>query len=621
MAEPVRLTRRTFCASTLAAATLAGTITAANGAAVAPGATAAAGAAVAPGSTAAPAGGPANVPAIPDGPPDLIVHNAKVVTVDGTFSIAEAFAVRSDRLVAVGRNEDVLKLAGPKTERIDLGGRTVLPGLIDSHAHPTGASLYEFDHEVPTMETIADVLAYVRSRAAVVKPGQWILLSQVFITRLRDQRYPTRQELDEAAPANPVVFRTGPDAALNSLALKASGIDKGFQLPAGKPGVVERDPATGELTGVLRNCGDLIKSKSSAKSPTDQDRYDRLKALMAAYNEAGITGVTDRGASDATMAVYQRLRDSGDLTCRVFLTYYVNAQDPSMEKVEAGILHAAHHPLHTYNNMLWLRGLKVYLDGGMLTGSAYMREPWGVSKIYSITDPAYRGVRFIPPERLEKIARLSLANGLQPTAHTVGDAAVDALIDAYEAVNKDLPVRDLRPCICHANFQSRDAVDRMAKYGIVADLQPAWLYLDGATLTKHFGDKRTAWFQPYRAIFDAGVVVAGGSDHMQKLGSLRSINPYNPFLGIWTVLARQPRWTDQPFHPEQGITRQEALRLYTINCAFLTFEERQKGSLEAGKLADFIVIDRDIMTCPVDQVKDIQVLETWLGGRRVYKKA
>ncbi|MCX5684486.1 MAG: amidohydrolase family protein, partial [Planctomycetota bacterium] len=279
---------------------------------------------------------------------------------------------------AVGASTEVLKLAGPKTERIDLEGRTVLPGLIDSHSHPPDAATYEFDHPVPDMETVADVLAYIRSRAKVVPPGQWIGVQQVFITRLKEPRFPTRKELDEAAPENPVFFRTGPDCAVNSLALKASGIDRDFKVADGQAGYIERDPATGEPTGVLRNCSRFVKYKPSGKTPTDQDRYDCLKTLMAAYNEAGITGVTDRMATDESIATYQQLKDKGELTCRVFLTYYVDAQLP-LEKIEAAVLKAARHPLHKYDNMLWLRGLKVFLDGGMLTGSAYMREPWGVS--------------------------------------------------------------------------------------------------------------------------------------------------------------------------------------------------------------------------------------------------
>jgi predicted amidohydrolase YtcJ len=194
------------------------------------------------------------------------------------------------------------------------------------------------------------------------------------------------------------------------------------------------------------------------------------------------------------------------------------------------------------------------------------------------------------------------------------------MVDAYSEVNNEFPVRTARPCISHANFMSAEAISRMKQLGVVADLQPAWLWLDGATLRKQFGNQRLAYFQPYKTLFESGVTVGGGSDHMQKIGSLRSINPYNPFLGMWTTLARQPRWTDEPLHPEQRITREQAIRLYTINNAYLTFEEEEKGSLEKGKLADFIVLDRDILTCPVDEIRNIQVEQTYLGGKQVYTR-
>jgi predicted amidohydrolase YtcJ len=158
----------------------------------------------------------------------------------------------------------------------------------------------------------------------------------------------------------------------------------------------------------------------------------------------------------------------------------------------------------------------------------------------------------------------------------------------------------------------------MKALGIVADLQPAWLWLDGATLLKQFGEQRLAYFQPYKTLFEQGVIVGGGSDHMQKIGSYRSINPYDPFLGMWITLTRQPRWMDQPLHPEQRITREQAIRLYTSNNAYLTFQEKEKGSLEKGKLADFVVLKQDILTCPLDQVKNIQVESTYLGGKLVY---
>ena len=550
-------------------------------------------------------------------PPDLIVHHGKIATVDDKFSVVEALAVRGDRIVAVGNNNDILKLGGRETKLVDLHGRTVIPGLCDSHVHATGAALYEYDHPIPEMDTVADVLKYIGSRAELLADGEWIVVRQVFITRLRDQRYPTRKELDAVAPKNPVMFSTGPDCVCNSLALELSGIDRDFQITDGKSGQIEKDPATGELTGILRNASRFVKSKSNEKSASLEDRMQRLKQLFADYNSVGLTSIADRSAGDDAVTAYSQLRDRGELSCRVFLSYSVNGSG-SRKEVEAGIQKAADHPLHKYDNRLWLRGIKVFLDGGMLTGSAFMRQPWGKSEIYSITDPEYRGLRFIPQEDLVHMARFALQRDLQFTAHSVGDAAVQALIDAYAEVNKEFPVRPCRPCITHCNFMSLEAIQQMRQLGVVADLQPAWLWLDGATLRKQFGDERLAYFQPYKTLFEHGVIVGGGSDHMQRIGSLRSVNPYNPFLGMWIALARQPRRTDQPLHPEQAISREQALRLYTINNAFLTFEEQQKGSLEVGKLADFVVLKTDLLTCPVDEVRNITVSETYLGGKRVY---
>lgn len=550
---------------------------------------------------------------------DLVVYHGKIVTVDEDFHIADAMAIKGDRIVAVGTDAEVLAHAGDETRRIDLEGRTVLPGLIDSHVHPTGASMYEFDHPVPEMETIADVLQYIKSRTEVVPVGEWITLQQVFITRLRDQRFPNRRELDAVAPKHPVVFRTGPDGALNSLALKLSGIDRDFEITDGKPGYIERDPESGEPTGILRSCTRLVKRTSRGKSATKSERYRRLKELLADYNRVGLTSISDRNVSDSALALYRELKEANDLSCRVYLYYGVNAQ-ASEADIEKRIQRATEHALHEYDNMLWLRGIKVFLDGGMLTGSAYMRKPWGVSDIYSINDPEYRGLRYIPEDRLYGIAKLALENDLQMTAHSVGDGAVHALIDAYAKINEQFPIRDKRPCITHCNFMSLEAIQAMQKLGIVADLQPDWLYLDGATLLKQFGQDRTEYFQPYKTLFDHNVVVGGGSDHMQKIGNLRSINPYDPFLGMWITLTRQPRWMEAPLHPEQRITREQAIRLYTINNAFLTFEETQKGSLESGKLADFVVLEKDILTCPLEDVRTMQVHETYLGGKRVFAK-
>jgi predicted amidohydrolase YtcJ len=264
-------------------------------------------------------------------------------------------------------------------------------------------------------------------------------------------------------------------------------------------------------------------------------------------------------------------------------------------------------------------GIKTFLDGGMLTGSAYMREPWGVSKIYSITDPEYRGVRFIPQDRLEALVRTAVENGLQFTAHSVGDGAVHALLDAYAEVDKTTPVRPTHPCISHSNFMSREAVEQAARLGVMMDIQPAWLYHDAHTLTAQFGYDRMRYFQPLRTIFDLGGVAGGGSDHMQKVGSLRSINIYNPFVGMATAVTRLGKLQKSPLHPEEALTREQAIRFYTINNARILGRESELGSLEAGKLADLIVVDTDLLTCRDSQIAGTKVLRTYIGGKLVYQ--
>ncbi|MBM3762240.1 MAG: amidohydrolase [Acidobacteria bacterium] len=550
--------------------------------------------------------------------PDLIIHNGKIVTVDSRFSIHSAMAIKGDRISAIGTSAAILKSKGPKTRIVNLNGATVIPGLIDSHTHSLDASMFEFDHEIPTMATIEDVLTHIHNRSQVVPKGDWISLRQIFITRLKEQRYPTRAELDEAAPDHPVIFSTGPDASLNTLALKANNITRDTKSPAGQPGKVELDAKTGEPTGILRTYEAFVKAVPSGRQPTDEDRQNRLKMLMSDYNSLGITSFTERAATARHINIYRQLHQKKELTTRIFIDYHITQPNADWKEVDAEIARAAADPLHQYDNMLWLRGLKVFLDGGMLTGSALMREPWGTSETYSITDPNYRGMRYIPQPRLVELARASLKRDLQFTAHAVGDGAVQALINAYEEVNREFPVAPSRPCLTHANFMSPEGIEKMVRLGIVADMQPAWLELDGATLIRHFGLPRLRLFQPYATLFKNKIVVGGGSDHMQKIGGMRATNPYNPFWGMWITLERKPRWTDQVLFAEERITREQALRFYTINNAYLSFEEKQKGSLEPGKLADFAVLDRDILTCPVGQVRDIQVKSTWLGGRKVY---
>lgn len=554
------------------------------------------------------------------GEANLVLVHGKVATVDAQDHVVQAVAVEGDRVVAVGSDDEILQRVGPTTKVVDLKGRTVIPGLIDSHVHPSGAALTEFDHPIPDMATIGDVLSYIRERTKVVPEGQWVTVSQVFITRLKEQRYPTKAELDEAAPRHPVMFRTGPDAALNSLALKLSGIDRDFKVTDGGSGFAEKDPSTGEPTGILRNCSRYVKAKTTTRTPNEEERRAALVRLFADYNSVGITAVCDRDASLDAIEHYKVLRDRGELSVRMRCSQGVGSTG-AVEKIQAQIQAVGRNPLHTQKDD-WVRiiGIKMYLDGGMLTGSAYMRQAWGVSAIYSITDPEYRGVLFIPRERLLPFVRTAVESGLAFTAHSVGDGAVHTLLDVYEELTKaGLPVRESRSTVTHSNFMSREAVEQSARLGIMLDIQPAWLYLDGRTLEKQFGQERLRYFQPLHSLFAAGATAGGGSDHMQKVGSLRSINPYNPFLGMATAITRKAR-DFGVLHPEEALTRVEALRFYTINNARLMQMEDRTGSLEPGKLADLTVLDTDFFTCPDEKLAGIGVVQTYVGGTLVYER-
>jgi predicted amidohydrolase YtcJ len=254
----------------------------------------------------------------------------------------------------------------------------------------------------------------------------------------------------------------------------------------------------------------------------------------------------------------------------------------------------------------------------MLNGTAYMRQPWPKGDTYQITETDYRGLLFIKLEQLKMVIAEGVKHKWQMTAHTAGEGAMDVLLDAYEAVKRETPIKDLRLCITHANFPSQHNLERCKALGVVADVQPAWLYKDGTTMLRVLGEKRVRWFQPYKSWLEY-TTIGGGSDHMLRFDSLESTNPWNPWLAIWVTLSRTTE-RGTVLVPDERLTREQALRLYTINNAYLNHEEKTKGTLEVDKLADLIVIDRDVLTCKVDDVRDTKVLYTILGGKVVYER-
>jgi len=554
-------------------------------------------------------------------PPELVIRNARVLTLDGRDTIAQAVAIRGDRVVSVGTDAAIKSIVGPKTREVDARGLTLLPGLYDSHVHPLGAAHSEADHAIPSFESLADIKTYIADRVRSQPKGTWIVVRYAFPTRLTESRFSTRAELDAIAPDHMVLHQGGPAGIVNTRALVHSKITRDTpDPPAGK---IVKDPRTGEPTGMLRNAYSVLKDL-----PTDAYGDDgtpdatRVKELFRRYNERGITSIGDRGASLPALRLYRQLRDRGELSVRVNATRILSPPFGDRAGIATKLNELAAYntpdepngPTGVGDHWVRIGPMKVFLDGGMLNGTAYMREPWGTGETYQITEPDYRGLLFIKPEVLAVIAEEAARRGWQMTAHCAGEAGMDRLLDAYAHADEKLGIRHRRWLITHANFTSADNLRRCAMLGVAADLQPAWLYEDTRTLQKVLGPRRMEWFHSYRKWLDAGVTIGGGSDHMIRIDSMASTNPWDPWLGISVAVTRIAEGVGV-FNPDQKLSRIEALRFYTINNAKLHCEEADKGTIEPGKLADLILVDRDPLTCPDDQLASTRVLWTIVGGR------
>jgi predicted amidohydrolase YtcJ len=535
--------------------------------------------------------------------PSVIYYNGHIITMSPARPQAQALAIA-----------EVRNTAGPGTRQIDLRGRTVLPGLNDSHTHPITAALSERDGPIPVMHSIAEIQAYIRKQAVELPADRLIFVPKIYSTRLEDRRYPNRYEIDEAAPNRLAMTDNGYASVLNSILLKKLNITRDTPQPS--DGKILKD-AKGEPTGLILGAPRLLSSLRQSRAVTHEDRIRALQSMQKSYNKVGITSTIDRGQNAEGFRVYQELRNRNELTVRSYVTYLIDAKGTQRQLHEE----IARIPWVTGFGDEWFRvgSLKTIADGGILIGTAYLREPYGTNtKIYGYDDPDYRGVLAVPRENLIEMAKIANRVGWQMTAHTTGGGAVDALLDAYEAANREKSIRERRFTVTHGNFPDRQAIERARKLGVVFDCQPAWHHFDGPVLKDVFGPARMAHFLPLRSLFDAGIVVAGGSDHMIRFDSRQAINPYNPFFGMWMAITRKTV-DGAVLHPEQAVTRLEALRMWTLNGAYLSFEEKIKGSIEPGKLADMVVISKDFLSCPVDDIKDIEALTTIVDGKVVFE--
>lgn len=547
---------------------------------------------------------------------DLIFHNGRILTVDAKFSVAQAIAIKNGRITAIGSDKDVVpKERGSRTRVVDLGGKTALPGLIDAHVHALGAALSEYRSKLPPLGSIVEIQNYIRERAKVTPKGEWIVVPRTLPPRLKEMRMPTRQDLD-VTPDHPVAFDGSYVWSANTMALRVSGITRSTPNPPG--GEVVKDEK-GEPNGILRNAASLLKGAQRAETFTEKEEIDALKKMLDMYAAAGLTAVGDRAVGPKDVAIFEKLHAAKQLPVRTVLTWRINASPP-IEQIEKEI-NASKWKTGVGDDWLRFGTFKVTLDGGQSVGTAYQRIPYGPfgRQLYGQTNPDARGTLFVEPDKLYRIYKAARAKGWQLTAHAQGGAAIDTLLNVFERLDKDKPIRGERHHVMHGSFMSEEAVQKMKRLGVGVDAQPGWVYLDVPALQRVFGLQNMKWFFPLKSFLAEGIPVAGGTDHMIGYGKDNAVNPYNPFLNIWACVTRKTT-EGKVFNPEQQISREDALRMYTNGAAWVHFTEKDNGSLEVGKFGDLVVIDRDLLKVPVDEIKEIQPLMTVIDGRIVYDK-
>ncbi|WP_167618271.1 amidohydrolase [Maribellus sediminis] len=547
---------------------------------------------------------------------DVVILNGKVLTIDENFTIADSIAIKADRIVKVGTQAEIRNLINIDTTVIDVEGRTVIPGLIEAHLHPEQASLSELEAEIPVVKTIDELLQWIKKQTELKSENDWIIFPKFFYTRLKELRPPTLKELDDVAPGNPVFLNGSFGGIINSAAMSISNITENTS----DEGIM-KDPFSDQPTGIISRSAIKLLKTPPDKIYSEKEKAAALATMLNRYNRYGITSICSGAGDMQTFNMYRELKKTGELTCRVFLNIRFPLDLRHSVSVDEMLDSVNKMDVKTGDGDEWVKigALKIILDGGILTGTAYMREPWGqrAQEVFGFEDSDFRGIINYNFDELERIVTKAATSGWKFAAHCTGGGGVDLLLDVFEKVDKTIPLSDKRFAIIHGNFFTQESITRMREIGIYADAQAAWLYKDADAFSDILGQERASHFLPFRSMIDKDIMVNGGSDHMVKFDANLSVNPFNPFLGMWCMITRTTEHGNV-FHPNEIITREEALRIYTMNNAYATFEEDIKGSIEAGKLADIAVLSHDILACPADQIRDIESVLTMVGGKVVY---
>ncbi|MBI4477543.1 MAG: amidohydrolase [Acidobacteria bacterium] len=526
--------------------------------------------------------------------PDLVVVNARVLTSDPATPRAEAFAVKNGRFVAVGSSGDVRNLATARTRVIDAQRATITPGFIDAHCHPSGVTeLYGVDLDLRRVE---DIMAALKKRASSTPPGQWVSGFKFDDTKLNRRLH--RRDLDEAVPNHPVEVnhRGGHTSWYNSKAFELAGITRTTPDPA--DGRFFRD-ADGELTGQVAERARGVFSKVGTRERfTPEQQRERARNGMRHMSElltaAGLTTVHDAGAGREKVMAYEDTRQAGELRHRVY--FMVRGESTFNGFKAAGI--------YTGFGDEWVRvgSVKYGADGSASERTMRMSTPYVGTNDY--------GILTMTQEQIHEVVDDAHQHGFQVSIHANGDVTIDMVLKAYERALQRWPHPDRRHRIEHCSLVNPDLLKRMKAIGAIPT--PFWTYVHyHGEKWKEYGEEKMRWMFAHRSFLDAGIVVPGASDYTP--------GPFEPLMAIQSMVTRKD-FEGRLWGPNQKVTVDEALKIATINGAYASYEERIKGSITAGKLADFVMLEKDPHDVDPDQIKNIKVLRTVVSGRVVYPK-
>ncbi|MHB1068873.1 MAG: amidohydrolase [Gemmatimonadaceae bacterium] len=530
---------------------------------------------------------------------DLIVTNARIYTSDDTRPVVEAVAVAGGKVLFAGNAVGAMALKRAVTRVLDLGGRTVIPGMIDAHGHVAGLGDALHIVDLTGTSTYDEVVARVAERAKKTPKGQWVLGRGWDQNDWGDTRFPTHDKMTAAVPDHPVyIVRVDGHAGLANLkALQAACVTAATQDPSG--GHIERN-ADGSPSGVfVDNAQGLVR-----RAIPRQTRDDVKLAITDAVREAqrwGLTGVHDAGSSATALDVYEELAKSGQMKFRLFAM--ISDDAPTVDAwFKRGPL------MDAYNGSLWVRSIKLYSDGALGSRGAALLEPYS-------DDPRNIGLLVSAPAHIQDVATRALKAGFQINTHAIGDRGNRLVLDAYEAALKAVPTADHRFRVEHAQILNFDDVPRFAHLGVIPSMQASHQTSDMYWAGARLGAQRLLGAYAWRSLLNIGVVVPNGSDF--------PVEQVNPLISFHSAVSRQDArdWPPGGWYPAERMTRDEALKSITIWAAYSGFQEKVLGSLTPGKYADFVVLDQDIMRVPPELLLNTTVLQTWVGGTKVYEAA